>query len=395
MAGALNSVHNNVIYALHMHSEAMSRLQEQAATGSRINRPSDSPSAAYRVMGLNSQEHSLENYIENIEQSIDIMEMGLSVVEGTISSVDETKVLLTQIIGGIYDQNGRDLVADQLDDILEHMASLANTRHMNEYLFGGGKSTTAPYTVERTNGEITSVDYVGSYEGRQVEMAPGVESSALHVGYDVFHCDDRQAPVFFGDTGAAAGSGTSSVKGHVWLTVTHDGSNYQLSIDDGATTVTVPGAGDISNIAVTNADGEVLYVDATNIGATGVDVVSVPGTYDLFNCLMSARDILRNERGLPEEQLHQIRNDVLGALEEVRSKLVQESVSIGSRIGFMDNVRTSVENLKFSAEDEAAMLAEADITQIAIDLSQRQLLYEMSLAVAGRLMSMSLLDYVM
>ena len=93
--------------------------------------------------------------------------------------------------------------------------------------------------------------------------------------------------------------------------------------------------------------------------------------------------------------MHEIRNDVLNALEEVRSNLVQESVSMGSRIGFMDNVRTSVENLKFSAEDEAAMLSEADITQIAIDLSQRQLLYEMSLSVAGRLMSMSLLDYVM
>ena len=59
MGGTLNSVHNNVSYALSLHSEAMIKLQEQASTGSRINRPSDEPSTAYRVMGLNSQERSL------------------------------------------------------------------------------------------------------------------------------------------------------------------------------------------------------------------------------------------------------------------------------------------------------------------------------------------------
>ncbi len=394
MAGTLNSVHNNVSYALHLHSEAMSKLQEQASTGSRINRPSDEPSTAYRVMGLNSQERSLQNFIETIDQSIDMMEMGLSVVESTIDSVADAKVRLTQIVGGVYDQDGRDRVADELNDILEHMVSLANTQHMNEYLFGGGKSGSVPYTVDRTNGEITAVNYTGSYEDRQVEMSPGVDASALYVGYDIFHSDNRQTPVFFGDTGAATGSGTSSVRGDVWLTVTHDGSNYQLSIDDGATTVTVPGAGDVSNIAVTNADGEVLYVDATNISSTGVDMVSVPGTYDLFNTLIHARDVLRNGRGISEDQLHDIRNNSLSALEEVRSHLVERSVSMGSKIGFMSNVRTSTENVKFGAQDEAAMLEEADITQIAIDLAQRELLYQMSLNVAGKLMSLSLLDYM-
>lgn len=394
MSGTLNSVHNNVTYALHLHTDVMNKLQEQASTGSRINRPSDSPSTAYRVMGLNSQERSLQNFISNIDQSVDMMEMGLSVVESTISSVADAKVRLTQIVGGIYEQEGRNRVADELNDILEHMVSLANTRHMSEYMFGGGKSDTAPYAVERTNGEITAVNYVGSGEDRRIEMAPGVDSSALYVGDNVFRSNDRQTPVFFGDTGAATGSGTSSVRGDVWLTVTHDGSNYKLSIDDGATTATVPSSGDISNIAVTNSDGEVLYVNATNISSTGVDMVSVGGTYDLFNTLMSARDILRNERGLSEDQLHAIRNNTLAALEEVRSHLVERSVSMGSRIAFMGNLRTSTENVMFSARDEAAMLEEADITQIAIDLSQRELLYQMSLSVAGKLMSMSLLNFI-
>ena len=62
MSGILNSIYNNTSFALHLHAEAMGALQEQVSTGSRINRASDDPSAAYQVLGLNSQKRSLQNY---------------------------------------------------------------------------------------------------------------------------------------------------------------------------------------------------------------------------------------------------------------------------------------------------------------------------------------------
>jgi len=198
-----------------------------------------------------------------------------------------------------------------------------------------------------------------------------------------------------GDTGAAAGSGTSSVKGDVWLTVTDDGSgSYDLSIDDGATKVNVAAAADITNIAVTNSSGQVLYVDATNISSTGVEMVCVPGTYDVFNTLISVRDLLENERELSDVQLAQCRDRLSDSLDEVRGLLTEKVISIGSKIGFIDDLKNSLENMKFDTADEATILEEADIAQIAIDLSRREVLYQMSLSVAAKLMSMSLLDFI-
>ena len=83
-----------------------------------------------------------------------------------------------------------------------------------------------------------------------------------------------------------------------------------------------------------------------------------------------------------------------GSLEEVRSLLVGKSVSMGSKIGFLDNLKDSLENMKFNTADETTTLQQADIAQIAIDISRRQVLYQMSLSVAGKLMSMSLLDFI-
>ena len=391
----LNSVYNNVTFALRLHSNAMFALQEQAATGSRINRASDDPSAAYRVLGLNSQQRYQANFIDNINRAIDTQTLASEILLKISPILIEAKSSLTGILNGINGQSGRDMLADQIDDVLEQMVSFANTKNVNEYIFGGENTSSIPYVVQRNeNGEIARVTYQGSTDGRNIELAPGVQSDITFAGNDVFRSDDRQDPVFYGTTGAGAGSGTSNVRGDFWLTVTHDGSNYILSIDGGTTEVTVPSSGDISNIAVTNADGQVFYVDATSITETGMERVRIPGTYDIFNALISTRDLLRNPNGISDATLSDMVDEAAASLEQIRTDIVEKDSSIGTKINFLESLKDNIENLKTNGGDEVALLQDADIAQVAIDLSRRQTLYEMSLSVAGKLMSMSLLDFL-
>ncbi len=393
MSGSLNNIYNNVNYALQLHTDALANLQEQVSTGSRINRVSDDPTAAYRVLGLNTNEKSLENYIDNVSEVISILELSSTIIENITSNFTETQVRTIQIINGIYDETARKRTAEGINDILEQTVSLANTKHMDQYLFGGTDTGSAPYTVERTNGKITRVTYQGSFENRDIEVAPGIESSAFYIGDNIFRSNDRSAPVFIGDTGAKSGTGTSSVRGGVWLTVTGSAGNYNLSIDDGLSTFNTDGTD--TNLAVTDSrTGEVLYVDTTEITGTGVDLVSTPGTFDIFNTLIIIRDVLENEKGLSEAQVREQLSHLPSLFEETEKLLVQSQVSIGSKIGFLDDLKNSLKDIKYYTEDEATRLQEADIAQIAIDLSRREVLYQMSLSVAAKLMSMSLLDFL-
>lgn len=393
MGGSLNNIYNNVSLALHLHTDAMARLQEQVSTGSRINRVSDDSSAAFQVLGLNSQQSSLGNYIDNLSEMVSLLEYSSTIFQDMISAVSETKVRLTQVSSGIYNEEARKRTADGINEILEQLVALANTKHMGQYLFGGGDIASKPYLVERTNGEITGVTYQGSYENREIEVTHDLKSSAFQIGDNIFRSNDRSAPVFLGDTGAKSGTGTSSVQGDTWLTVTGTAGNYILSIDGGLSTFGTDGTD--TNLTVTNSvTGEILYVDTTEITGVGTGLVSVPGTYDLFNTLISIRDVLKNEMSLSDSQLRQLQNTSLSSLEEVNELLIQVEVSVGSKINFLDNLKDSLNNLKFDAEDESTRLQEADIAQIAIDLSRREVLYQMSLSVAGKLMSMSLLDFI-
>jgi flagellar hook-associated protein 3 FlgL len=393
MGGTLNNIYNNVSMALHLHTDAMTRLQEQASTGSKINRVSDDASAGYQVLGLDSQQSSLKNYIDNLSDAVSTLEFSSTIFQDIISAVAETKVRLTQVSSGIYSEKNRERTAEGINEILEQLASLVNTKHNGQYLFGGGNTSSVPYLIERVNGEITRITYQGSYTNREIEVAPGLESSAYHIGDEIFRSDDRGTPTFYGDTGAACGTGTSSVRGNTSLTVTGSAGNYMLSIDGGLTTFSTDGT-DTNLMVTSSVTGEVLYVDTTGITSTGTDVVSVPGTYDLLNTLVSIRDILRNKNGLPGSQIKELQAVCLNSLEEMDELLIQAEVSTGSKIGFLDDLKESLTNLSYNAEDENTRLQEADIAQIAIDLSRREVLYEMSLSIAGKLMSMSLLDYI-
>jgi len=187
--------------------------------------------------------------------------------------------------------------------------------------------------------------------------------------------------------------GTSSVCNNTWLTITGSPGNYTISIDGGLTTFNTDGTD--TNLAVTSSiTGEVLYIDTTEITGPGVDLVCAPGTYDIFNTLISIRDVLKNENGLSQAQLMEMQDSALDSLREMNELLVQAEVLVGSKIGFLENLKDSLNNLKYDSEDEKARLEEADVAQIAIDLSRREVLYQMSLSVAGKLMSMSLLDFL-
>lgn len=394
MSGSIASMYGNVSYALSLHSKAITQLQEQASSGNRVNRASDAASDAYRILGLNTEERSLQRYQETVDELIGTLGISSTIIEDMASELSDTRTLLTQIVSGVQDAEGQARMAESVNSTLEQLVSLANTKHANQYLFSGNDTSAAPYAVEYEGGLITSVTYQGSSEGRTINVAAAVTVEAYQVGDEIFRIDEREAPVFLGDSGVQNGTGTSTVCGDVWLTVEYDGANYRISIDDGATWETVPAGGETNQAVTDSRTGDVLYVDTTGISDTGVELVRVPGTYDAFETLIGLRDLLLNEREIPTQELLGYVDECVEAVEEVRSLLIQADVSTGSKIGFLNTLKNNLENMEFDTQDETTRLQEADIAQIAIDLARREVLYQMSLSVAGTLMSTSLLDYI-
>jgi flagellar hook-associated protein 3 len=393
MGGTLSSLYNNVSFGLGLNAREILKLQEQVTTGSRINRASDAPSAAYRVLNLSSQQRSITNYLDNLSEISDVLEYSSTAIDDIKSALADAKKLLGDVTGGTGGGVTLNVTVEGINDALDRIVAAANTMHSGKYIFSGSSTSTAPYAVTRVDGNITSVTYQGSSLSRDVEVAPGVEASAFYSGQELFQSDDRSEPVFTGLTGAAAGTGTSNVRGDVWLTVTYDGSNYRISIDGGLTETIVPPGGAANQMVTDSRTGQVLYVDTTGINKTGTEWVRVPGTYDVFNTLITIRDRLASGN-LTSAEMEELRFNAFDAIDELNGVLIQKSVMVGAKIGFLEELKGNLETLQYSTEDEKARIEQADIAQLSIDLSRRDILYQMSLAMAGKLLSVSLLDYL-
>lgn len=473
--GGWGSILNTSQAALQYQTRQLAALQETISSGLRLRHASDAPPDAFRLLALRSESQSLQTYGSNLAQVDDSLNLAMDVLQDVSDVYARVRELTTQGMSGTYSASSRQPIAQELNSLLEQLVSLANTKHSGRYLFGGSDTTSAPYEAEYEDSRIVRVTYTGSGQGVMVPVAPGVEYSGVLVGDEIFRTDGRQSPEFLGDTGAAAGAGTSTVRGQVWLAVSHDATayagasgiaagtssaagdtvlgnghvltvdapNHTLCLDGGATVTFADGQTDVqvsgpggavvyvsvagldpafqgdvalsasgtfsldggttrTAIDFANADlavidpatGRALRVDCTGIGQTGLEPVRVPGTYDMFSAVMAVRDLMLNTRDLPEAQQLAYLQEAVKAVNEVAQGLTAAETSVGAGIGVLATLGTSLENIQARTDDQAAALEDADIVQVATDLSRQQTLYEMTLASTARLLSLSLFDYI-
>jgi len=397
MSNSLEAISTSTIWSIANHTRAMSDLQEQAASGREINRVSDDPTAAGRILALKAESRSKERYLNSINEALSVLDLSSSVLQAISEEITHARTSLMSVMSGVINNSTRQTLAADLDNALEQIVALANTQRLGSSLFSGADTNVLPYTVERNeNGEITRVIYQGSNEERKIDVAPGVEMSWVLSGESLFKSDGERQYSTYGSTGAKIGSGESNVRGDVMLTVGGAPGAYTLSIDGGVTTVTMTGSTPPDdNLPVVNPKTqEVLYVDATGITSTGIEPVRVEGTYDIFNIFINARDLLRNSEDLSQDKIQEMLAATQVSLRKVDEKFVQTFPVIGGRMGTLTSLKESMEDTKVVTDEEIARLQDADITQVAINLAKHEVLYEMSLSVAAKMFSISFLDFI-
>jgi flagellar hook-associated protein 3 FlgL len=394
MSYSLDSIYKNSSWAISQNAYALAQLQQKAATGQEINRVSDNPTDSNQLLFLLSDSRSKEQTIKSLDEISSILDLSSSVIQNMSDEFGRARSSLTSTLSGTLNIEMRKTLAADLDNILEEMVSLANTKRMGQSLFAGADSDILPYTVERDDqGKITSVIYQGSDEERKVSIVDGLEVSPMLVGDRFFCSQDRKDPIFYGQTGVAMGTGTNSLQDDVMLTVTGSPGNWQLSIDGAVNVVSVNGTE--TNVPLVHSEtGEVLYVDATGITQAGSEPVRVPGTYTLFSALISARDLLQNNDNLSESQLQSMLADTVNTMDEVNQRLVHAFPIVGGRLQILMNFKESIEDMKLATDEDVSRLQDTDITQVAIDMARYEVLYQMSLNVAAKMFNMSLLDFL-
>ena len=358
---------NNITRHLMRQSEALYRVQEQISTQKKINRPSDDPVGMRKILDYRGKIATVDQYLDNIERATTRLES----TEITLDVVDD----LIGVVREIAQQQGKGttqsrlFAADQVRDLADQVADLANTKNGKNYMFSGHKTDRPAFgnVVEISGGTAGTLEF-------------GLAAAATSVTIDVM---DESGLVI---NTIAAGPGVDGVNNVVWSGGIPADGLYKF-------TVTASDAGvDVVDYATYNGDaGTVRVVVGENteltIKADGRDIFTPAGLVDTFEVMADLITALENDDTAAINALTPQLDLVHTQISEFRAASAPKMYQLENTENFWFNYKPKLEQLLSETEN-------ADLNEAAMALNQLDLAYQSTLATAARIIQPSLLNFL-
>lgn len=167
----------------------LARLQEQASSGLRVNRPSDDPADASLAAQLRAQ---LEGN-QRLANSVESARGRLEVVDGQLGTANDALIrareLATQAASDTSDAGSRRMIAGEIAQLHDQLLATANLRYEGAYLFGGYATDVPAFQASggfSDGSPPPSVSYGGDGQEIRVEVDEGVRIETTLDGRRVF-----------------------------------------------------------------------------------------------------------------------------------------------------------------------------------------------------------------
>ena len=175
--------HQRATAAMLDNQAQLSKTQLQLATGKRLLTPSDDPAGATRTLDLQRYLETNKQFLNNMgfaRARLETQETALASVTDLLQRAGE---LAVQGNNGTAGQADRAAIAVEVDQLLEQLLALANSRDSNgEYLFGGLQRADAPF--RDTGGGTFSYD--GDDMQRQLQVSEDRRIADADTGRAIF-----------------------------------------------------------------------------------------------------------------------------------------------------------------------------------------------------------------
>ena len=181
-------------------NQAIIKTQQQISTGKRIQTPSDDPVASTKILSLNNELESITQYNNNINTARNNLVIEESVLKSVNNLIQRVQELAIQAGNtATLSINEYKTLANEVDSRLDELKNMLNTQNANgDYIFGGYKSTTPPFTGDASAG----FNYHGD-EGQQfIKIANGTTIASTDSGKEIFV--DVESEVYSVNTSASS-----------------------------------------------------------------------------------------------------------------------------------------------------------------------------------------------
>lgn len=143
--------------------------QEKVMTGKRFGLASEAPGDAQFVISASAVRSRIEQLDKNLRGANDYLKNTESAFSELNTMFNHAYTLAINGANSSYDQDARDGMAKEIDEVQKRLVFLANTKGASEqYIFAGQKTDVAPFTVTPP-----TLTYNGDDNPVNVEVRPG------------------------------------------------------------------------------------------------------------------------------------------------------------------------------------------------------------------------------
>lgn len=432
------------------NQSATYRIQNQIATGRRVQSPEDDPVAAAQVLVTQQSRDINTQFIEN--QGVAKSQLGL--LEGQLESLGNVlhniRERAVQLGNAALTDRERASIATDLEQRFAEMVSIANAQNsQGQYLFSGFQGSIKPFAVNSPPGAAPHsagtatiaanpyMTYAGDDGERVLQVDSSRRMSISAAGSDVF-MNIKQGNGTFATAANVGNTGTGTIdQGSVIDVAKWNNSNLQpqnfridFQLDNsGATPVLKYNLINVANgnsLFTNAAPGPVtaaewkVYTPGQAITFSGLDagvvaggdlgvqviVSGTPAAGDSFDVAASQNqsmfDTLKNliaeaTEAVPKTATGNSRlanrlGEALANLDQGLDNVSKIRATVGSRLAELDSLGLAAADKNLQYESRISELQDVDMAAAISELSKRQLQLEASQRTFVRITSLNLFD---
>lgn len=374
---------------------ALSRTQNDLATGKKLHTAADDPVGMAQVNQLEVQLSASQQYVANGNAATSTMKLEAQAVSDATKVLQSARDLAIQANNATLPAAQRQNIATQLTQQLQDLIAIGNRVDGNgTYLFAANASATAPFSQ---SGNI--ITYSGSSVVNQIQIGPNQRISSGDSGATVF-MNIPAGNGTFTTTGAATNTGTGSIGvGTVVTPSAWVADTYTVSFTSPTSYSVTNSAGTVVGTSSTFQDGNSIPFMGIQVPITGTPAagdsftVAKAGNASAFATLQSLITTLSSPTLSPAQVSSQI-GGVLQQIDNALSNMDDVSASVGARINSITAAQTTAQTLQTSLTRLTSQLSDVDYAAAITQLNTEEVSLQAAQQSYASIAKLSLFNYI-
>lgn len=190
MRATLGTTYRTLQAQINTMGNRLNDLRQITASGKKINKPSDDPSAIRAVLGCRTRIRANDRYLKTTGLALDrlnIVETELDQIENIFIRAKE--IAINSVNGSMNDQN-LNVLADNISQLKDELLAAANTKVNGNYIFAGFEDQTLPFAANPAYDPLDPLSLPMLYNGDEnpvtLEISPGESIAISLTGNELF-----------------------------------------------------------------------------------------------------------------------------------------------------------------------------------------------------------------